>query len=178
MQPDSPWRSCGIPEGFTQIIETPTSRIDEVIVLIRELCTRLDDGRPAAARRGTLTAGRIGTGSLLTDGAGPEAALGPGAVSSDVGRDESLADLHTLSTPAKPPGPVSRRRPSCVPRTAPAWHTTTRVRTRKSLLAPPAGGAVGGRTEVHDRLSARGRHRCVVAGSALWGTPALLVVGR
>ena len=114
MQPDSPWRSCGIPEGFTQIIETPTSRIDEVIVLIRELCTRLDDGRPAAPR-GTLTAGRIGAGSLLTDGAGPEAALGPGAVSSDVGRDESLADLHTLSTPAKPPGPVSRRRPSCVP---------------------------------------------------------------
>ena len=60
MQPDSPWRSCGIPEGFTQTIETPTSRIDEVIVLIRELCTRLDDGRPAAARRGTLTAGRSG----------------------------------------------------------------------------------------------------------------------
>ena len=79
LQPDSPWRSRGIPEVPLQVIETPTSLIDEVIVLIRELCTQLDDGRPAAARRGTLTAGRIGTGSLLTDCAGPEAALGPGA---------------------------------------------------------------------------------------------------
>ena len=43
------------PRRLHSNIETPTSRIDEVIVLIRELCTQLDDGRPAAPRRGTLT---------------------------------------------------------------------------------------------------------------------------
>ena len=52
--------------GFTQIIEMQTSRIDEVEALLRELRTRLDDGRSAAPRRGTLTADRDRDGFYLS----------------------------------------------------------------------------------------------------------------
>ena len=44
--------------GFTQIIGLQTSRIDEVEALLRELRTRLDDGRSSAPRRAALTADR------------------------------------------------------------------------------------------------------------------------
>jgi hypothetical protein len=56
----------GTMAGFTQIIEMQTSRIDEVEALLRELRSRLDDGRSSAPRRGTLTADRDREGFYLS----------------------------------------------------------------------------------------------------------------
>jgi hypothetical protein len=52
--------------GFIQIIEMQTSRIDEVEALLRELRSRLDDGRSSAPRRGTITADRDRDGFYLS----------------------------------------------------------------------------------------------------------------
>jgi uncharacterized protein (TIGR02271 family) len=59
---------------------------------VRKEEIEFDTATPASA---TTRAADLAVG---VDGSGPEAALGPGAVSSEVGWDESLAELHTLST--------------------------------------------------------------------------------
>jgi hypothetical protein len=104
--------------------------------------------------------------------------LAVGAVSSEVGWDESLADLHTLSTRAKPPGPVSRRPLQlCPPHRAGLAHHHPGAHAGEPARAP-AGSVRTNRAEVDDRLRTRGAHRCAGAGSAVRGAGALSVVGR
>jgi hypothetical protein len=52
--------------GFIQIIEMQTSRFDEIQELLKDLRTRLDDGRSSSPRRGTITADRDRPGYYLS----------------------------------------------------------------------------------------------------------------
>jgi hypothetical protein len=51
--------------GFIQIIELQTSRFDEIEALMKEMRSRLDDGRSSRPLRGTITADRDRPGFYL-----------------------------------------------------------------------------------------------------------------
>jgi hypothetical protein len=63
--------------GFIQIIEMQTSRFDEIEELLKEIRSRLDDGRSSSPLRGTTTADRDRPGYYLNivEFDSPEAAM-------------------------------------------------------------------------------------------------------